>query len=107
LTANETPSGLDAVLRVVDMAVHYKADRRVISKFVDRAARQRWHLAEQAAIAASQGGRGEFSYLAMRYTCNAAAMTEETRKLFVIAEHLGGKLKIAPDMVRSLLTENE
>ena len=56
---------LDSVLRILDMAVHYRGNKRKIAAFATRAANQRHLLAEQAASSKAHAVPG-FSYIAQR-----------------------------------------
>ena len=83
---DEPPSDLDSLLRVVDMAAHYRADKRKIYSFLTRAIARRSQLAQHAGLSVSATRKGDrASYTAMRIHCDAARLLAETDALATIS----------------------
>lgn len=75
---DEPPSDLDSLLRVVDMAAHYRADKRKIYSFLTRAIARRSQLAQHAGLSVSTTRKGDrASYTAMRIHCDAGRLIAE------------------------------
>ena len=90
LGTENLPADLDSVLRIIDMAAHYRADKRKVAAFVARAANQRQLLAEQAASAKAHAGQG-FSYVTQRLNFDGARYRAEAMGLFEAASQLSRK----------------
>ena len=80
-------SDLDSVLRLVDLAVHYRAKRDEIGVFLKRAAEQRFSRARQAETVNSFG-QGALSYQQTRWQCESARLEAEATVLSRLATEL-------------------
>jgi hypothetical protein len=83
------------VLRIIDLAAHYRADKKKIAAFATRAANQRQVLAEQAASARAYAVPG-FSYIRQRLKFDGERFLAEAMGLFELAKHVTGKSGGAP-----------
>lgn len=95
LGAENLPPDLDSVLRIIDLAAHYRADKRKIAAFVTRAANQRQVLAEQAASARAYAAPG-FSYIAQRIKFDGERFYAEAMGLFELAKQVTRKSGAVP-----------
>ena len=87
LGAENLPPDLDSVLRILDMAVHYRGNKRKIAAFATRAANQRHLLAEQAASSKAHAVPG-FSYIAQRLKFDGDRYQAEAMGLFELAKQI-------------------
>ena len=90
LGAENLPPDLDSVLRIIDLAAHYRADKKKIAAFATRAANQRHVLAEQAASARAYIAPG-FSYTAQRLKFDGERFLAEAMGLFELAKQVTRK----------------
>ena len=90
LGAENLPPDLDSVLRIIDVAVYYRADKKKIAEFATRAANQRQVLAEQAASARAYAAPG-FSYTAQRLKFDGERFLAEAMGLFELAKQVTRK----------------
>jgi DNA-binding PadR family transcriptional regulator len=80
------PSDLDSLLRVVDMAAHYRADKRKIFSFLSRAIARKSQLAQHAGLSFSATQKGDrASYTAMRLHCDSTRLLAEADTLAKIS----------------------
>jgi DNA-binding PadR family transcriptional regulator len=90
----ETSSGsdLDSLLRIVDMAIHYGADKAKIKSFLKHAAKSRELMAEKAGLT-ERGftSSDKASYMRMRAYCDAARLGSEGEALLRLAAPFGSK----------------
>jgi DNA-binding PadR family transcriptional regulator len=93
---DEPPSDLDSLLRVVDLAAHYQADKRKIYSFLNRAIARRSQLAQHAALSVSTTLKGDrASYTAMRVHCDAVRLLAEVDALNQISRQFRAKGVVA------------
>jgi DNA-binding PadR family transcriptional regulator len=84
--SDNPPSDLDSLLRVVDMAAHYQADKQKIRAFLKRAADGKSLLAQQAGLSSKATRSGDrVLYQGMRVRCDAARLLAEAKTLLQIA----------------------
>jgi DNA-binding MarR family transcriptional regulator len=90
----ETSSGsdLDSLLRIVDMAIHYGADKAKIKSFLKHAAKSRELMAEKAGLT-ERGftSSDKASYMRMRACCDAVRLGSEGEALLRLAAPFGSK----------------
>jgi DNA-binding PadR family transcriptional regulator len=81
---------LDSILRVVDMAAHYRADKAKIRAFLRRASAKKVLAAQQAGLAV-QGTRhaDKLSYSAMRARVDANRLSAEADAIHGLADLFG------------------
>ncbi len=81
--SNRTPSDLDAVLRLADMAAHYGATPGDVARFLKTASARASALAQQAAAAPEESNG--LLYPRMRSRCEAARLLAEAEVLRELA----------------------
>ena len=97
--AGRTPSDLDAMLRLADMAAHYGASPGDVAKFLRAASARTSALAQQAAAAFEESNG--LLYPRMRSRCEAARLLAEAEVLSELAAgHSRVKAKIKPPASR-------
>lgn len=85
-------SDLDSLLRIVDMAAHYGADKKQLKSFLKLAADARALMADKADLA--QRGAASLSkaaYLRMRVACDAVRLRAECDALLSLSSAFGAK----------------
>ncbi len=83
---------LDSLLRIVDMAFHYRAEKKMIKSFLKQAAQARALMAEKASLAErGVASADSASYLRMRASCDAARLRAEADALLSLAASFGSK----------------
>jgi DNA-binding PadR family transcriptional regulator len=83
---DDPPPDIDSILRIADMAAHYRAQKPKIRSFLKRASEKRSQLAQHAGVssmATKLGGR--ISYTVMRAHCDAARLHAEADTLVKLA----------------------
>jgi DNA-binding PadR family transcriptional regulator len=85
-------SDLDSLLRTVDMAAYYGADKKLLKSFLKQAAEARGLMAEKAGLAQ----RGAISlnkaaYMRMRAACDAGRLQAEADVLVRLSASFGSK----------------
>src|SRR6266496_332077 len=92
LNGNDSPTDLDSILRIADMAAHYGADKKKIRSFLRRSAEARSLLARQAGLQAEASTRPSerISYSGMRTRCDAARLAAEAEALHGLADLFRG-----------------
>ena len=78
------------MLRIIDLATYYRADRGKIAAFVTRAANQRQLLAEQSATARSYDAK-DIAYLTMRNRFDGDRWSAEALALHDLAKQVAMK----------------
>ena len=85
--ADDTPADIDSILRLVDMAAHYGADKRNIRAFLKRAAEAKSLMAKQAGLSSKATREADkVSYTGMRIRCDASRLEAEAETLRRIGE---------------------
>jgi DNA-binding PadR family transcriptional regulator len=86
LDSDDPASDMDSLLRVVDLAAHYQADKQKIRAFLKRAADGKSLLARQAGLSSKATRSGDrVRYMGMRVRCDAARLLAEAKTLLQIA----------------------
>lgn len=86
LDSDDPPSDLDSLLRVVDLAAHYRADKPKIRSFLKRAAERKSQLAQHADLSSTATRSGDRGlYMSMRAHCDAARLHAEADTLVKLA----------------------
>jgi DNA-binding PadR family transcriptional regulator len=93
-TPESLPSDLDALLRLVDLAVHYKQPQSEVLELLARATEQRQNHADIArGTSARLQQRRELSYPQLRAACDRLRLHAEAKALAAIGKHLGAEYK--------------
>jgi DNA-binding PadR family transcriptional regulator len=100
LGTENLPPDLDSVLRIIDLATYYRADRGKIAAFVTRAANQRRLLAEQSASARSYDTEG-IAHLTMRNRFDGDRWSAEALALHDLAKQVVMKASHKPRQIPS------
>jgi DNA-binding PadR family transcriptional regulator len=87
---SSTGIDLDSLLRIVDMAFHYRAEKKMIKSFLKQAAETRVLMAEKA-ILAGRGIPDRLSYLGMRASCDATRFRADADALMRLAESFASR----------------
>ena len=83
---------LDSLLRIVDMAFHYRAEKKMIRSFLKQASQARTLMAEKASLAErGVASTDQASYLRMRASCDATRLRAEADALLSLAASFGSK----------------
>jgi DNA-binding PadR family transcriptional regulator len=99
---SSTGIDLDSLLRIVDMAFHYRAEKKTIKSFLKQAAEARVLMAEKASLAEKGvASTDRASYLRMRASCDASRLRAEGEALLRLAAPFGSKRAV--DGQQSLL----
>lgn len=86
IDSDDPPSDLDSLLRVADMAAHYRAEKQKIRSFLKRAAERKSQLAQHANLSSTATRSGDrVSYMSMRVHCDAARLQAEADTLVKLA----------------------
>jgi DNA-binding PadR family transcriptional regulator len=86
LEGDDRASDMDSLLRVVDMAAHYRAEKPKIRSFLKRAAERKSQLAQHADLSSTATRSGDrILYMSMRARCDANRLTAEADALRKIA----------------------
>jgi DNA-binding PadR family transcriptional regulator len=86
IEGNDPPPDIDSILRIADMAAHYRADKRKIGAFLKCAAARKSQLAQHADLSSTATRSGDrVSYTAMRVRCDAGRLLAEADTLLKIA----------------------
>ncbi len=93
LDSGRGPTDLDALLRIVDLALHYKAARTQIVRLLKNAGIQRHRQAQKLSIEALDPGA---VYVRLRVRCDADRLWAEGTALLTVAKELGSKLPRSP-----------
>ena len=83
---DDPPPDIDSILRIADMAAHYRAQKPKIRSFLKRASEKKFQLAQHAGVssmATKLGGR--ISYTVMRAHCDASRLHAEADTLVKLA----------------------
>ena len=94
----ETSTGidLDSLLRIVDMAVHNRAEKKTIKSFLKQASVARALMAEKAGLAEKGFASPDMpSYMRMRASCDAIRLRAESDALSSLAASLGSQRQVA------------
>jgi hypothetical protein len=95
LAGSKPPADLDSLLRLVDVADHYKAPRREIVALLKAAAQDRQHSSDQASLALAHDKSRAASYVRLRLACDAARFSSEA----IVLNRLAAGLKNSkPDL---------
>jgi DNA-binding PadR family transcriptional regulator len=90
--ADSTGSDLDSLLRIVDMAAHYGADKKQLKAFLKHAAEVRCLMADKADLAQrSTASLSKAAYLRMRAACDAVRLSAEGDALLSLSSSFGAK----------------
>lgn len=89
LNSNQALTDLDALLRIVDLALHYKADRNQAVRLLKDAGLQRHRQAQRLSIAAQDPGT--VVYVQLRTRCDSDRLLSEGTTLLAFAKELGSK----------------
>jgi DNA-binding PadR family transcriptional regulator len=86
LSGAKIPADLDSILRLADLAAHYRAPKIQIATFLQQAARTRRQMADEAGVALSHRQRGTASsYVTFRLSLDADRFTAEANVLAKLA----------------------
>jgi DNA-binding PadR family transcriptional regulator len=89
-------SDIDSLLRIVDMALHYRAEKIRIKAFLKHAAETRMLMAEKASLAdRGLASTDKVPYMKMRACCDAARLSAEAETLLRLAASFGSKREVA------------
>ena len=80
------PADIDSVLRLVDLAVHYKLKQTQITEFLKRAARDRSDLARQAEARMVTWQQNPLSYAATRSIWDSMRLEAEAKAMSSLAK---------------------
>jgi DNA-binding PadR family transcriptional regulator len=87
---------LDSLLRIVDMAFHYRAEKKTIKSFLKQAAGARALMAEKAGLAEKGFASPDVaSYMRMRASCDATRLRAEAEALSSLATSIGFQRQVA------------
>jgi DNA-binding PadR family transcriptional regulator len=87
---------LDSLLRIVDMAFHYKAEKKMVKSFLKQAAEARALMAEKAGLAEKGfASPDRASYMKMRASCDAIRLRAEADALLSLSATIGSKREVA------------
>ena len=88
------PADIDSVLRIIDMALHYGANRISVSEFALKAAEAWMVRSQQHAGAAMDTSAGATpTYLMMRSQCEHGRLKAEAKALEAISRRLASRAK--------------
>jgi DNA-binding PadR family transcriptional regulator len=86
LDDNDSPSDIDSILRIADMAKTYRAEKQKIRSFLTRAANKKSQLAQHADLSSTGTHSGDrILYMSMRAHCDAARLHAEADTLVKLA----------------------
>lgn len=83
MSSERLPNDLDSILRIVDLAVHYKHADQKIADFIRTAVKHRIHLSKQLSTELESDKKK--SYPALRSRCEVARLQAEADELAKIA----------------------
>jgi len=86
LSGNKPPTDIDAILRLADIAMHYRSKQTDVTKFLMRAAAEKQALATEAEARLLLPKEKPLSYTAAREVCEAARHRGEADALTRLAE---------------------
>jgi len=87
---------LDSLLRIVDLASHYRAEKKTIKLFLKQAAGARALMAEKAGLAEKGfASPDKASYMRMRASCDAIRLRAEADALSSLATSIGSQRQVA------------
>lgn len=84
--SSKPPNDIEAILRLVDIAMHYRSKQADVTNFLKRAAAEKQALAKEADARAFLPKEKPLSYTAARKTCEAARLRGEADALTRLAE---------------------
>ena len=83
---DDPPPDIDSILRIADMAAHYRAQKPKIRSFLKRASEKRSQLAQHADLSSAGTRSGDrILYMSMRAHCDAARLRAEADTLVKLA----------------------
>ena len=87
---------LDSLLRIVDMASHYRAEKKTIKSFLKQAAVARALMADKAGLTEKgYASPNMAAYMRMRASCDAIRLRAESDALSSLAASIGSQRQVA------------
>jgi DNA-binding PadR family transcriptional regulator len=90
----KSPNDLDSLLRVVDLALHYHADRTTIARLLQNAASERQRRAKQLSIDLEKPAVNKYVHLRTR--CETNRLFDEAQTLLKFSQEIGKKRASSP-----------
>jgi len=90
----KSPHDLDSVLRIVDLALHYHADRTAIARLLQNAVSERDRRAKQLSIDLEKPA--DNLYVRLRTRCEISRLLAETETLLKFSQEIGKKRASSP-----------
>jgi DNA-binding PadR family transcriptional regulator len=98
LSGAKIPADLDSILRLVDLAAHYRAPKKQIVTFLKQASQSRQRLVDEANLALAHRGRtAASSYVALRLSLDIERFAAEASVLARIAAGFKNSMSAHPD----------
>ena len=98
LSGAKIPADLDSILRLADLAAHYRAPKIQIATFLKQAAQTRQRLVDEANLARAHRGRtAASSYVAFRLFLDIERFAAEASVLTRLAAGFKNSMSVHPD----------